>query len=156
MKCYDLILLLVKVSLYIVVIFTVFYLFFIYVCILRKKYFRRVKVLLDTSTSLMGNCFFHLWHTFVLLNFTAYPSSFLSSLNLHQGLKIKGIETYLACYLLAPWSRVLLEKLTGFQLVKKFSAFFGTRRFITVLTSARHLSLSCASSIQSTPLHPSS
>jgi len=40
------------------------------------------------------------------------------------------------------WSRVLLEKLTGFQLVKKFLAFYGTRRFITAFTSARHLSLS--------------
>ena len=45
-------------------------------------------------------------------------------------------------YLLTPWSRVLLEKLTGLQLVKKFPAFYGTRRFITALTSARHLSLS--------------
>jgi hypothetical protein len=27
-------------------------------------------------------------------------------------------------YLLTPWSRVLLEKLTGLQLVKKFSAFY--------------------------------
>jgi hypothetical protein len=44
--------------------------------------------------------------------------------------------------LLAPWSRVLLEKLTGLQLVKKFPAFYGTRRFLTALTSARHLSLS--------------
>jgi hypothetical protein len=33
--------------------------------------------------------------------------------------------------LLIPWSRVLLEKLTGFQLVKKFPAFYGTQRFIT-------------------------
>ena len=33
-------------------------------------------------------------------------------------------------YLLTLRSRVLLEKLTGFQLVKKFSAFYGTRRFI--------------------------
>jgi len=29
-------------------------------------------------------------------------------------------------YLLTPWSRVLLEKLTGLQLVKKFPAFYGT------------------------------
>ena len=36
---------------------------------------------------------------------------------------------------------VLLKKLTGFQLVK-FPAFYGTRRFITAFTSARHLSLS--------------
>jgi len=52
-------------------------------------------------------------------------------------------------YLLTPRSRVLLEKLTSFQLVKKFPAFYGTRRFITALTSAHHLSLSWASSIQS-------
>jgi hypothetical protein len=56
-------------------------------------------------------------------------------------------------YLLTPWSRVLLEKLTGLQLVKKFPAFYGIRKFITALTSARHLSLSWASSIQSTHPH---
>ena len=44
-------------------------------------------------------------------------------------------------YLLTPWSRVLLEKLASLQLVKKFPAFYGTRRFLTALTSARHLSL---------------
>ena len=37
--------------------------------------------------------------------------------------------TYLLTYLLTAWSEVLLEKLTGFQLVKKFPAFYGTRRF---------------------------
>jgi hypothetical protein len=55
---------------------------------------------------------------------------------------------YLLFYLLPPWSRVLLEKLPGFQLVKKFPTFCGTRRFITSFTSARHLSLSWASSSQ--------
>jgi hypothetical protein len=50
-------------------------------------------------------------------------------------------------YLLTPWSRVLLEKLTGFLLVKKFPAFYATRKFITAVTSARHLSLSCTSLI---------
>jgi len=44
--------------------------------------------------------------------------------------------------LLTLWSRVLLEKLTGLQLVKKFPAFYGTRRFITAFTNARQLSLS--------------
>jgi hypothetical protein len=34
------------------------------------------------------------------------------------------------------------EKLTGFQLIKKFPAFYGARKFITVVTSVRHLSLS--------------
>jgi len=42
---------------------------------------------------------------------------------------------------LTAWSRVLLEKLTGSQLLKKFPEFYGTRRFITAFTSARHLSL---------------
>jgi hypothetical protein len=50
-----------------------------------------------------------------------------------------AIPTY---YLLAPRSRILLEKLTGFQTLKKFPAFYGTRRLITAFTSARHLSLS--------------
>ena len=54
------------------------------------------------------------------------------------------------------WCRVLLEKLTGLQLVKKFPAFHGTRRFITTLTSVRHLSLSWASPIQSTYPHTTS
>jgi hypothetical protein len=58
--------------------------------------------------------------------------------------------TYLLTYLLSPYSRVLLEKLTGLQLVKKFPAFYGTRRFIAAFTSTRHLSLSWASLIQST------
>jgi len=30
--------------------------------------------------------------------------------------------------ILTPWSRVLLEKLTGLQPVKKFPAFYGTRK----------------------------
>jgi len=58
-------------------------------------------------------------------------------------------------YVLIPWNRVLLEKLTGFQLVKKSPAFHGTRSFITAVTSTRHLSLSWASSIQSTTILPS-
>jgi len=44
-------------------------------------------------------------------------------------------------YLLTAWCGVLLEKLTGLQLVKKFPAFHGTRRFITALTCVRHLSI---------------
>ena len=45
-------------------------------------------------------------------------------------------------YLLTPWSRTLLEKLTGFAASQEIPRIFGTRRFITILTSARHLSLS--------------
>jgi hypothetical protein len=35
-------------------------------------------------------------------------------------------RAYLLTYFLTPWSRVLLEKLTGLQLVKKFLTFYGT------------------------------
>jgi len=59
-------------------------------------------------------------------------------------------------YLLTSWCRVLLEKLTGLQLVKKFPAFHGTRRFFTALTSVRHLPLSWACPIQSIYPHPTS
>jgi hypothetical protein len=50
--------------------------------------------------------------------------------------------TYLLTYLLTPWSRVLLENLTGFAASQKIPRIYGTRKFITVLTSARHMSLS--------------
>jgi hypothetical protein len=59
-------------------------------------------------------------------------------------------------YLLTPRCRVLLEQLTGLQLVKKFPAFHGTRRFITALTSVRHLSLAWASPVHSIYPHPTS
>jgi len=58
--------------------------------------------------------------------------------------------THSLTHSLTPWSRVLLEKLTGFQLVK-FPAFYGSQRFITAFISARHLSLSWANLIQSIP-----
>jgi hypothetical protein len=43
---------------------------------------------------------------------------------------------------LTTWSRGLLEKLTVSELVRKFPVFYGTWRFITAFTRARHLSLS--------------
>jgi hypothetical protein len=46
------------------------------------------------------------------------------------------LHTYVLTYLLTAWSRVLCEKLTGFQQVKKFPTFCGTRMFITAFTSA--------------------
>ena len=67
-----------------------------------------------------------------------------------------NLELYCNYYLLTPWCRVLLEKLTGLQLVKKFPVFYGTRRFIIAFTSLRHPSLSWASPIQSTCPQPTS
>jgi len=61
--------------------------------------------------------------------------------------------TYLLTYL-TPWSRILLDKLTGSQLLKKFPAFYGIRRFITAFTTVCQLSVSWSRSIQSISLHP--
>ena len=58
--------------------------------------------------------------------------------------------------LLTPWCRILLEELTGLHLVKKFSAFHGTRKFITALTGFCYLSLSWTSPIQSIYPHSTS
>ena len=70
--------------------------------------------------------------------------------------KLNFSYTYLRTNLLTPWSIVLLEKLTDLQLVKKFPAFYGTRKFITALISVRQLSLSWASPIQSIYPQPTS
>ena len=78
-------------------------------------------------------------------NSSLFKISFLQSF----GLPYIYVYTYLLTYLLTPRCRVLLEKLTGLQIVKKFPAFHGTRMFITALTSVHHLSLSLASPIQS-------
>ena len=79
-----------------------------------------------------------------------YTPTFLNTLiHLHRQVGMKND-------LLTPWSRVLLQKLASLQLVKKFPAFYGTRRFLTALTSARHLFLSWTSPIQSSYPNPTS
>ena len=86
-----------------------------------------------------------LWSKFFLCCLT--HSGHMSSLSYHLRFCCPN-DSSLFTYLLTPWCRVLLQKLTGLQLVKKFPAFHGTRRFITALTSVRHLFLSWASSIR--------
>jgi hypothetical protein len=53
----------------------------------------------------------------------------------------------------APRSKVLV-KLTVPQLVKNFTAYYRTQRFITSFTNTRHLSIPWATSIQSTSPNP--
>ena len=45
-----------------------------------------------------------------------------------QGLYINNCQHM---HMLTPWSRLVLGKLTGSQLVKKFPTFYGTRRIVT-------------------------
>jgi len=76
-------------------------------------------------------------------NLLKYAStSSLSARGEYRAYQSVGILCVTSVFLLTPWSRVLLEKLTGSQLVKTLLAFFVIRRFITAFTSARHLSLS--------------
>ena len=70
-------------------------------------------------------------------------------------LKTQNIPLELT-YLLTPWSRVLLEKLTGFAANQEIPHVLWNPKFITVLTSARHPSLSWAKSIQSPQPLPTS
>ena len=63
-----------------------------------------------------------------------------------QFIYIICILLYLLTYLLTPWSRVLLEKLTGSAASQEIPHIFGTRRFLTILTIARHLSVSWVNS----------
>jgi len=48
-------------------------------------------------------------------------------------------------------SRVFLEKMTGSQLVNKFPTVYWIRKYCTAFTTARHISLFWARSIQSMP-----
>jgi hypothetical protein len=75
---------------------------------------------------------------------------------MNQGPPSFSIILWNGCYLLTPWSRVLLEKLTGFAASQEIPRIYGTPKFITILTSVRHLSLSWARSIQSTQSPPTS
>jgi len=91
-----------------------------------------------------------------LCNYHHHPFCDFFTFIIFSGSCVPYFYTVTVYYLLTAWCRVLLEKQTGLQLVKKFPAFHRTRRFITALTSVRHLSLSWASPIQSIYPHPTS
>jgi len=82
-------------------------------------------------TDKMYNCVYTLLLTYLFTYVFTYSLIYL----------LTYLFTYLLTYLLTPCS-LLLEKLTSSQLVNKFLAFYGTRRFITAFTSAHHLYLS--------------
>ena len=98
---------------------------------------------MDLSSSLS---FISVWHSWLYLLSFYVRNNYLCT-------SASYLLTYLLTYSLTPWSIALLEKLTGFQPVKKFPAIYTTRMFVTAFISARYLSLSWASSIQSIPSH---
>jgi len=58
--------------------------------------------------------------------FAKKTATFHVTFTIYNSYKYKWRLTYLLTYLLTPCCRVLLEKLSGLQLVKKFPAFHGT------------------------------
>jgi len=62
--------------------------------------------------------------------------------NLRARDKLNDIDADEINFLLTPYSRILLEKLNVSQVVKKFPAIYGTRRFITAFTRTHNLFLS--------------
>jgi hypothetical protein len=74
---------------------------------------------------------------FCVIPRTSFPLGPILALSSVSSLNFFTPIQYLLTYSLTPWSRALLEKLTGLQLVKKYPAFCGTRRFITAFTSSR-------------------
>ena len=74
----------------------------------------------------------------------------------HTSYLLTYLLTSFLNYSLTPCSRVRLEKLAGSAASQEIPRIFETRRFIIVLTSARHLSLSSANSIQSSQPPPTS
>ena len=66
----------------------------------------------------------------------------LEKISCTSRVEIEEVFTYVLTHSLTACSTVLLEKLTGSQLVKKFPTPYETRRFLTAFTGARYLSLS--------------
>jgi hypothetical protein len=56
--------------------------------------------------------------------------------------------------ILTPWNRVFRGKLLVPNVVEKLPAFYGTRKFITVFTRARHFSVTAARWNESMSPHP--
>ena len=81
-------------------------------------------------------CFKRLWNFFAENEIFITNSCYVQLYNI-----TKQHETYL----LIPWNRILLQKLTGAQQVKKFSSFYGSWNLIITSTITCHLSISWAS-----------
>ena len=75
-------------------------------------------------------------------------------LYIHSSIFIHGMHRDSCNFIILGLQKFELQKST--QIWHIFPAFYGTRRFLTALTSARHLSLSWASPIQSSYPNPTS
>jgi hypothetical protein len=56
--------------------------------------------------------------------------------------EVRGDDYRVSTYLLTPWCWIIFEKIFVNQFVKNIPLSYGTRRFTTVFTNARHWTLS--------------
>jgi hypothetical protein len=114
---------------------------FFYICTLHLVY----KRLLRRRLFIVSFLYLSFWLIFLLTFSFSYSFSFhfliLFLLSTHKAPKLISRTKQIFNAELTPWSKVL-EKLIVTQLTKKFLAFYGTRNFVTVFTTARHWSLS--------------
>ena len=71
-----------------------------------------------------------------------------------QGFRNKDAHLYVIYWFTYFTEQIPSWEANRFSASQGIPAFYGTRKFITAFTSARHLSISWASSIQSIPTHP--
>jgi hypothetical protein len=94
----------------------------------------------DGLSSLSSVCFFSLFY--LMIKHTIYKSCLQAQVLKFKIINFMFLKTEVTpTYLLTPWSRVLLEKLTV-SAASQIPRIFVTQRFLTILTSARHMSLS--------------
>ena len=96
-------------------------------CLERETHIGHCPTVSTTLGLCLWECLFHSFPSLQILGFSSLCAcaiiSLLALCSRHSlSLTLWNRNT--------PWSRALLEKLTGSQLVKKFPAFYGTRRFI--------------------------
>jgi hypothetical protein len=111
-----------------------------------RNYLKNIYKFLTSRPTVKAHWFVACNKLIVYLNMELYLAHFCINYETSYCMKIVGClwepEYPRITYLLTPWIRVLLEKLTGSAASQEIPRIFRTRRFITVLTSVRHLSLS--------------
>jgi len=96
-----------------------------------------------TSSSASVSFYLHYTMSWKLPTVQLPTWTFLPDINVIMHLSLFPCVLHAPQPLFTPCSRILLEKLTGSQPVKKFPEFYGTRKFITAFTTTPHLFLSC-------------
>ena len=89
-------------------------------------------LLVVSPTNVVISNFSSLFHLMALVSWWGSIASAINECAWSIGTMILS---FFLSFFLSPWSKVLLQKLTGSQLVKKFPAFYETRQFITAFSA---------------------